>query len=67
MSDAFEVQSPASVWKAALVSPINTDGSRLQRSGQKTWAREARGLIRIAHVIGAHARAVIGTAARLRG
>ena len=38
------------MWKAALVSPINADDSRLQRSGQNPGIAKARGLIMIAHV-----------------
>jgi hypothetical protein len=52
------------VWKAALVSPTNTDDFGWQRSGQNLMTK-ARGLIRIAHVHW-RARAVIGAAASLR-
>jgi hypothetical protein len=34
MSGAFQAQLPTSVWKAALVSPTNTDDFGWQRSGQ---------------------------------
>jgi hypothetical protein len=64
MSGAFPAQLPTSVWKAALVSPTNTDDFGWQRSGQNLMTK-ARGLIRIAHVHW-RARAVIGTAASLR-
>jgi len=34
MPGAFQAQLPTSVWKAALVSPTNTDDFGWQRSGE---------------------------------